>query len=549
MRLSVSLAVALTVSVWAFPVQAAPSITAEGALKAKADVEKTLSYHTEMAKILGQGIVIPNGVQAEPLNDHYLITLKDIAATYESGGKIDIGTITMEMTPQDDGGYATTVHLPATVTFIDPLAKPIAEIKIGQQSLNGTWYPDVEMFTKLDADLGNVVFKNAGDAQPFEVKVANVQTKINFTKNSDNTWSGPSLFSASGISVSDPSSPESHIAIARMAGEGTYERLNLDAARQIREKTLAFMKGGTQKRSPDEIRAFIASIMEQNSHYMNGLTSSFTVEGVDIDMKARNTPATATTPAIKSDPVKLTIAKGSGKVNIGGLQEKTGNFLLKLNVEGMDAPSAPADLIAVIPSDTGLQISLDKLPIAAISDAFSGLMSDAMTASYTAEEQQGQPDANAQAAKKQAELQQKAMAAMAALPKMLVDAGSTLSISDTYVKTKDVRSSLDGSFKASMVSPIMTEGGATLSIKGLDEFVNKLQRETADPKADPRIGGVAQILVFIQLTGQLGKDADGTSLRTYKFDLTPEGKMMINGVDASTLTGGLLAPKGGRKLK
>ena len=77
----------------------------------------------------------------------------------------------------------------------------------------------------------------------------------------------------------------------------------------------------------------------------------------------------------------------------------------------------------------------------------------------------------------------------------------------------------------------MAQGSITLLITGLDELIVKLQGLAQSATGDPKLMSMAQGLGMLQMMGDASKAADGRSQRTYKLDVSPEGKVMLNGKD------------------
>jgi hypothetical protein len=83
----------------------------------------------------------------------------------------------------------------------------------------------------------------------------------------------------------------------------------------------------------------------------------------------------------------------------------------------------------------------------------------------------------------------------------------------------------------------MIQGSMTLAFAGLDELITKLQNQVSAENASPQLGQVIQGLTMLQMSGKNNPGADGKSIRTYTFDLTPDGKFLMNGADMSAMLG------------
>ncbi len=126
--------------------------------------------------------------------------------------------------------------------------------------------------------------------------------------------------------------------------------------------------------------------------------------------------------------------------------------------------------------------------------------------------------------------QQDMMMAVMSLPQILTDAGSSISVRNTKVTAPELVTTLDGSFT-------MKQGSMTLGFAGLDEMISKLQSQVSAENASPKLGQMIQSLTMLQMSGQNKPGPDGKSIRTYTFDLTPEGKFLMNGADMSAMLG------------
>ena len=79
----------------------------------------------------------------------------------------------------------------------------------------------------------------------------------------------------------------------------------------------------------------------------------------------------------------------------------------------------------------------------------------------------------------------------------------------------------------------------TLTMTGMDELIAKLQQSS---NSNPKAAGYAQMLIIMQLSGQLSKTADGKSQRTYALELTQDGKVTLNGADMKAMIPAMTAP-------
>jgi hypothetical protein len=144
---------------------------------------------------------------------------------------------------------------------------------------------------------------------------------------------------------------------------------------------------------------------------------------------------------------------------------------------------------------------------------------------------------------KQAEMSQQAQAQMLSLmttvPQQLVSAGTQISIRNTFTDSAEFDTNLDGQFRASATSPVMADGKLTLSLKGVDELVLKLQSLSQGPDADPRLAGYATMLSMLQVYTKPEQGSDGKSMRKLVLEVSPDGSILLNGEPMQGMSPGM----------
>ena len=125
-------------------------------------------------------------------------------------------------------------------------------------------------------------------------------------------------------------------------------------------------------------------------------------------------------------------------------------------------------------------------------------------------------------------------ASLALLPKMLQDAGTSVSVQNAFMYSAALDTHLAGRIDPSSTAALGATGKISLSFKGLDELVKK-QDEALMPGADPMTLGYLGGLTLLQAKGLPDKAADGKSIRNYVIELTQDGKILLNGAPLTSL--------------
>jgi hypothetical protein len=223
------------------------------------------------------------------------------------------------------------------------------------------------------------------------------------------------------------------------------------------------------------------------------------------------------------------------------LQEK-GAMALQIGMEGLSVQNLDPLMAGLVPNASNVDIRLENLPMQELTKAFSGLMPQLFESAVAA--QSAMDPAQKSALEQQ--VQSKVVLAMASIPQQLATAGTKITIQNTYTKSQDIASTLEGLFTANAASPIIVQGTMTLLVSGLDELILKMQTMAQQPDADPHMIGWSQGLGVMQMMGQLGKGPDGRSQRSYKIEITADGRALLNGNDmagAAALMGATPQPR------
>ena len=534
---AVMAALLLTSSVSSF----AASVNDQGAAELNKNVEDSLSFPMDMAKHNGQGLTLSGAVEVTAKGDYYEVKLPGAAFTAVEGLKFDLGTIITNVTPGDNGEYTTALSLPQTMTAYGEDNKPIATISIGEQKFNGTWWPALATFTKIDSDYKNIQVKSAGN-EDFTGSIGDLKTTMDLTKNADDTWSGPNNFAATNVKLHFGDHGGADMSVDTIVAAATTDKMNLKARKDMQDKVIQSIKDMDAKpaaplapgqaptpAAPDP--ALVANMLSSVQGFVDGMTSKFQVAGVKIHFNGEATPAQPAAngmPAVEASPAvpfDATLSSLTSGFEVTGLQADKGSTHAQVKLDGLDIKGADPVVAGLIPTQAAFEIDLDNLPMKTISNKFGDVISDVIGSAAT---QTAVPNAGAQL-QAQHKMQMEVMSLMQTLPQALVAAGSSLVIKNTHTDAPDIQSTLEGEFHADATSPVKAQGSTTLSLTGVDELILKLQAASQAPNANPKFSGYATMLSMLQVYTQPEKTVTGKSVRKLKFELTPQGQALLNG--------------------
>lgn len=508
------------------------AVSSEGAVDIKKQVESAISFPLKMQKSTGMGLMLGGEIEVTPKDDYYEVKLPSVSYSVE-GMKADFGTLVVNVTPSGDE-YKTTMAIPETITVYDPAKTPLATIKIGSQQFNGIWLPKYRSFTKIDAEYKDLSILSPKAGEKVAINVGSIKSTLELSPDGNDIWSGPANFELTKLHMSAGDKGEVDFAIDSMKGSATYSKLNMQTRKDVEDKTEQALAGITKDQKPDpvQMQAMLASMVNSLQNYIDGMGSSFKMSGVHIKINPGDIKGA---DGKTEKPIDVNLAEVRWEFKMNGMQQEKGSLSFQFGMDGLSVSNMDAGTASIVPTASNVEVHLDNLPIQELSKGLSGLFTSVVNSAVAS---QGVTDA-AQKTALQGQIQAQVGAAMLSIPAQLATAGSKLSIVNTYAKAPDVGSTLDGSFTANTASPVIAQGSITLLITGLDELILKLQTMGQGSNPDPKLLGWAQGLGMLQMMGQLGKAQDGRTQRTYKLEVTADGKVMLNGADFSNAMQGM----------
>lgn len=512
---------------------ASPSLAAtspEGATALKKQVEEALAFPLSLGKGYGEGLTLSGPVEVATKGDYYEVKLPGAKVGIAMGFKLDIGTVTINITPNDkDGSLETAIAIPTTIRALDDAGAVLSELNVGTQRFNGTWQPDLAAFTKLDSEYSNITLKGTPESK-FTGTIGSIKAYANLAKNGDDSWSGPYGMSGENLKINIGSGITGEASIASFEADSSYEKINLKSRKAMQDNfndTLAKAFANGQP-TPEQAGQMMQKMMESMSGFLDGMASNVELNGISIVSKAD--PANP-----QSMPFNASIEKASMAFDVKGMLQPKGSTTVKLKLEGLKPDADPA-IAGMIPNNANLEIYVENLPMQSLGSSLANALGGVLGMF-------GGMGLGAVDPAKQQEIQQQTqmqmMTLMTTVPQQLVSAGTQVSIRNTYTDSTEFDTNLDGSFKANAASPMMADGKLTLSLKGVDELILKLQGMSQGPNANQRLAGYATVLSMLQVYTKPEQGPDGKSVRKLVLEVSPEGSILLNGQPLQGMMGGM----------
>lgn len=516
MKKALSVLVAIAFSIFlGWSSIALAAIDAVGAEALKKQVNDSLQWRLNMAKSLKQGLEMTGAVEVAPKESFYEVKLPGLAFSMGPEGKLEIGTVVLNATPGTAGEWIVSMALPSPMLARNAQNQVVATLHIGSQKFAAVWWPEKEIFSKINSEYNDLQLK-VDEHPEMQFQIGGTKILMNLKDNGDGTWSGPNHFEMTTLRAVDTTDPnKADFRIQSLTAKNTYDRLNLSKAKDMRQKIEQLFQSGQEPTEAD-IKALVETAMEAGRDSINGMTSAFSAKGLLAKgQKPDNTP------------FQFELATFGLDSNMTDMMAEKGSITFGMNFDGLRALPGIPPYDEFIPGSMNLGVHITQLPVKALADVLFGAITKSLDMASAS-----------QGANPNAEMQ----AAFASLPQILGQAGANLAIDNTFVKSTALETTLAGNITANATAAMGATGTVTLTVTGMDEAIQKLQAEATKPGADPNMLGPVSMLTPFQLMGQSDKAADGRSIRRYAFEMTAEGKVLLNGADMSAMAGTMAPP-------
>jgi hypothetical protein len=497
--------------IWPVSASAAALINDQGAAELKKLVENELQERLAVTKITGEGLAMEGAVAVTPKSAFYEVKIPGLSISFGPQGKLDIGTVTLNAVPGKAGEWMTSAALPPTMTFYEKPATVIATLSIGSQNFKGAWIPAQGIFPRFDGLYKEITIKGPA-ADDFKIAIGSLKTVANLKSSGDNILSGHDGFEAGDIKINADGKGDILMDIQKLSLTNIYDSLDISQGMEIRKKILDAAQTATP---PDEqSAAFLGGLMSFTGAVPDNLDSTGEADGIVIrtkNMAQKDQPA---------QEVSLDRMLFQGRVK--GAQQQASSATLKGGFNGIRLSPPSGDLAGVVPTTMNIDASMENIPLKKITAMMYDTLQQMIGSLKTTPK--SPMDAKNQAESRMSDL-------VAAMPRILQNAGTSLTIQNTFVKSSEMETDLTGHIQANTTAANGITGKLTLSVKGLEGLIQKLGIMAARPGADEKINAVANGLTALSMMGDADKTPDGKYIHNYVFEITDDNKMLFDNIN------------------
>lgn len=211
-----------------------------------------------------------------------------------------------------------------------------------------------------------------------------------------------------------------------------------------------------------------------------------------------------------------TIAKMGYGFDLSDTSKDKTDLAFRLGIEGLKAVGLSPAHAKLFPSDATVNIDVKDLPIDKLGDIQKNLL--------TPGEMAGSP---------------------LWLTQLLSQSGSEAVINTIQLKNAETGLNLTGRVKPSPTSPLQHTGKLTLDVSRIDQLLLGLNSAAANspPSEQGKLQALRVALTMMSALGQ-NTSGEGGAVKRYDVEMTPDGKVMMNGTDFSAVIGGVTQATG-----
>jgi hypothetical protein len=450
----------------------------------KAEQAKALQQEMQdmLAKAASSKMFTYGDVAVTPDGDAFAVTVDKVAVTFPEVSPIDLGKIGFKLTPDgDDIRKFSDLTWPQSVTVKDTDGKEV-KITTAIDHASGSW--SKKMGEILSAD---ILLKSLEASEPTsgsKLSASDVLYQVQSKDNGQGIYDQSGTLGAKLLTISDKDGQFSVADFKLASAVGGAKLAELVAARAEWQKA-----SGNEK--PGEMLPFVAKmfslIKSMNFEFSTGQISVatggapiFTLGGFGFDFAMKNTdqPKVAVTSSLRY--AGLSIAQI--KALIGDLGAE------------------------VLPTEFGMTLKVDDLPMAAILDAWSKTLPETKVTDENAMMGTGM------------------MAAGAAI-QAIQQATVKMTISDGKLKAPGLTGNFTADINNDPKAPMGFTGVANVELSDLDALIAK-GAQYADQPTTAEIVGMLQMM---KVLAERATDASGKPVDRFKITMDAQGNALVNG--------------------
>lgn len=438
----------------------------------------------QLAKLAGANKTFTYGdVTVTPGDgDAFAVTIDKMVVPLPDAQPLDLGKVGFNLTPDgDDIRKYSDLTIPQQVTIKDTAGKEVAKINLALDHGSATWSKKLGL---LDADVLVKSFDAVQNSSGDDVTATGVTYQVTSTDAGGGTWDQKASAGAKQIAIGGK---DGHATIADFAITSTGNAVKLVEMAALRDQIRQAASGG----KPEDMLPLIGKLFT----LLKSFQGQFSVGNISV-----------------ADATHEVFSMGSFSFDFGasGLDQPKTKITSGLRYAGMVIPDAKTDIgpagSELLPGDFGIKIGADDVPLPA--------------AVEIAVKNSAGADLSNESA-----LYGVGMAMASSIAQALIQAATTVNISDGAVKAPAFTSKFDGQILASPAAAMGASGNFNIEVSDIDAIIAKVSSHSDDPFA----AEITSVLQTMKGLSDRGTDASGKPIDRFKVTLDGQGNALING--------------------
>ncbi|HEY4162376.1 MAG TPA: hypothetical protein VGM59_04885 [Dongiaceae bacterium] len=462
--------------------------------------------------------------------DDFAVTISGVKFGTSQTSRAEIGDISYRIKLKENGDYtADQLAYAHEIPVLGADGKPVGSVKLEPGNFQAEWSKALNTFIALDWQVKNFDARGVA-ADEGAVAAQAMEFKIDTTDKGNGIVDQKDSMSVDSLTVSDPGSQQK-LSIAKMSGSGSMSGLDIRAfqagmakLRGIATKAAALPQGevaqgqdaqdqtaqalngqalngqASNGAAPapagglsDEDRKTASDLVHQLPKVLGSLDYNFTVEGVSASES--------------SDTESFKLASAGFALGVKDLNSDKSELDFEIKHDGLTLGGTQDPVMkALLPHTGNLALSFVDIPTPALLDAMAQSLPNLLTGDQTSR-------------------QMGLFMLMGSMSELLQKSDIKVKINPSGLAAEQAKLTAQGDLKVA-TTPYMAIGTVTAMVTGLDDLINTLG---AAPASQPDVMQAIAMLQSLKGYGQRSNGTDGKPVDQYKFDLTPDGQMLVNG--------------------
>lgn len=467
--------------------------TEEGAAAIRDGLQSWLDRQFAASGATAEDFRLDGEVTVTPEGDGYRAVAPPIEL-YTPDGTIRMAEIPIEIVPMENGWYETSFLLPE-VTLLSHDGTVDGRLTIGEQTAEGIFAPEAQMFMSLDIEARDLALLPTDDGLG-SLRVDRLIYDTDYEETTAGIYDLPGSFVMEGLAIDD-------IGSGMLIRLGSME-VDTSATGMVLAEWAKFMAGfdalATQSGAIGDAAAagMMADIMEETGTLVSGMSISVGFH----DFFARTPEGTFTAPIFTT---------GGYVSGLDAPRAELG-FSVEAPEYTVDAPDVDP-FVRLFPTARRIDIALVNLPTDPLERLAIGWLRTI-----------AQPNADPSMM-------------LGAMGELAGPESGRLEIREIAFANEISAASLSGEVRPDAASVLGVTGDGAMTISNLGDLIAEMQAIGAFPEA-------GALLTYLRGMGTPATTADGGIVHSYDIQLTADARLLLNGneVDYSIVGAGGSGP-------